>query len=748
MSNETKVVVAGSLAESLPLFDPFLDGALLSKDASARLLGVARHLPPVHRAGFECRLSAGDGQVDLQQGIIPKEWEQSALTAHALQLASQTTSSTRDAWTRVAEFAARWPEGVSELWLEYDVPSAGFDDAEGRSEHTNPTPSIFAVLAPDERTGDGYRAVTEIVLTKLIDSDNRHVVGVAANRLSECAKSHGGWVSHVGLMLGRTPVGARLHLSGIPQHAFPSLLRELQFSGNIHRACQSAALLFDVVDELVLCFDVVSRERQSHLLPRVGLEGFFAQKVGVDPRWEALFDLLVTAGLADVSKTNALLRWPGSVTPLDARAPWPDDLVCRSLLKPSSCFGQFGRRLSHVKLSHDGDSAPLAKAYFGYGHLWFDAAATKTATPPTVMTVPNSSTRSLSRALDDAESAIVNCRNQAGWWRDFFDVSRSSAHHERVYGYASDEWVTAYVGAIMAQTGRPASLSAARHAWELLERRRVGANGWGYHAQLPIDADSTTWALKLARTLGVERTPRMGNAEGFLSRQTRISGGVVTYQTEDCDAIAQFLRMEGPYDGWCSPHDCVTAAVASLDLDARHRERLLACQQDDGRWVGHWWDDDEYATAMAVGAIAGDEREESRIALERAGRWAAARVGATGAVFSDALGAESPFATALATRILLSTAAFDEDGGRAEDALNRAVDWLLDVQMPDGRFKPSALLRVPAPREVNPCANPCTTVTYLDQDSVFTTATVFGALAAVSRRRGPGSKSDESPNRV
>jgi hypothetical protein len=197
--------------------------------------------------------------------------------------------------------------------------------------------------------------------------------------------------------------------------------------------------------------------------------------------------------------------------------------------------------------------------------------------------------------------------------------------------------------------------------------------------------------------------------------------------------------MSGPYDGWCSSHVCVTAAVAALGLDPAHRAHLRAAQHEDGRWTGHWWDDDEYATACATAVLATDTAPASYDAALRGARWAAARIDADGAVCSAAHGGPSAFATALALSAVAKVLACEDDETHPllRPALERAANWLCEAQRADGSFAPSARLRVPAPSAVDPLASPETTLTYLDRDATFTTAAVYAALVAARRLSFP-----------
>ncbi len=88
---------------------------------------------------------------------------------------------------------------------------------------------------------------------------------------------------------------------------------------------------------------------------------------------------------------------------------------------------------------------------------------------------------------------------------------------------------------------RPAAGTAAREALDLLLGRRE-SGGWGYHALLPADADTTTWVLRLAAAVGAPEAPRLVEARAFVASQTDDEGGS-TYPVEAAPALADFLQM-------------------------------------------------------------------------------------------------------------------------------------------------------------------------------------------------------------
>ena len=142
---------------------------------------------------------------------------------------------------------------------------------------------------------------------------------------------------------------------------------------------------------------------------------------------------------------------------------------------------------------------------------------------------------------------LLAARNQGGLWRDFFDRARPAHTEQRVTGYASDEWVTAYVAWALASTGLPRARAAAEEALSLLLSRRDNEAGWGYHALLPPDADTTTWVLRLAGALGRPDDDRLMAGRRFVQGLVGPTGGVSTYERGAARPLADFLRMEGTY---------------------------------------------------------------------------------------------------------------------------------------------------------------------------------------------------------
>lgn len=326
----------------------------------------------------------------------------------------------------------------------------------------------------------------------------------------------------------------------------------------------------------------------------------------------------------------------------------------------------------------------------------------------------------LVRTPEDARVAgtafLVERQSPEGLWSDFLLAPG-----------LSDEWITGYVGDRIA--GEAGTRDAVDRAWRALEARRherTGA-GWGYNVQVPQDADSTTWALRLAQRIGRGDDQIAWDARASLAAFTHSDGLLGTYgPTAD---IARFIDANSDQDfrGWTAGHACVTAAAASVDglVDPAV---LVAAQRPDGRWRSYWWASDSFATALSVESLS--PFDSAAPALGHAGDWALA------ALTSDGL-------TAFETANLLLIAVLTGRSGEAPAV--SAVRALTFTMLPDGSWAPGALLRVPHPEDTDPDSvvdwvpgGRIEGAVVKDLRRVFTTATVVRALGALTREGTTG----------
>lgn len=330
----------------------------------------------------------------------------------------------------------------------------------------------------------------------------------------------------------------------------------------------------------------------------------------------------------------------------------------------------------------------------------------------------------LNQAIQTATQFLLAARDRQGWWHDF-----------RLAPGQSDEWVTAYVGTALAGLAtRPAAMIALQ-AWRLLAGRRSTSPGWGYNAWPPPDADSTLWALQLARATGCADWRQARQGQEFLARHLQPGGGLTTYAADS--TIRQFTGASAgsSFAGWCGPQVCVTAAAAALpSFQAAACRFLRQTQAEDGHWPSYWWSEDEYATTLAAEALARSGTPDDQARVQRAVAWALGRIRDDGAVISTVRPCGSSFATAWIIRLLRLGGGWPG----VSEALSRAVDWLLGQQLAHGAWPASAGLRVPPPDVTCPeqykgwiMGGFIEGGVSLDQHGIFTTATALQALNGV-----------------
>lgn len=162
------------------------------------------------------------------------------------------------------------------------------------------------------------------------------------------------------------------------------------------------------------------------------------------------------------------------------------------------------------------------------------------------------------RAAVDFLLAARSSSGESSHWTDFM-----------LPAGASDLWVTAFVGGVLARSPDAEAHAAAEAAWLFLAERASAEGGWGYNTNVPADADSTLWGLRLGAALGVSECPAARRARAFLDRHRHPDGGLATYAS--ADAVRAYLGLpQGlSFAGWTASHGCVTAAGANLPARAR-----------------------------------------------------------------------------------------------------------------------------------------------------------------------------------
>ena len=122
----------------------------------------------------------------------------------------------------------------------------------------------------------------------------------------------------------------------------------------------------DVADSLVLSVDLA-----DGFGPRIGVEVGFGDRTTTVPVqcWARVLGRLEELGLCTAAEREHLLAWVGTSRRADDPATWPAHLPA-SLAPVLPYEVVLQRGISHVKLVHDADAEPSAKAYFGVRVAW------------------------------------------------------------------------------------------------------------------------------------------------------------------------------------------------------------------------------------------------------------------------------------------------------------------------------------------------------------------------------------------
>ncbi|MET4700188.1 hypothetical protein ABIE65_003227 [Constrictibacter sp. MBR-5] len=639
---------------------------------------LAARFPAIAAAGIEFALTERS-RVDIQQMLRTREDAQRLLAfcnAADSRLGSQLDP------MRIHDLLAGG--AADEVWLEMDD--------EGQGENETPPLSIFVRIGRGAGGSDIERVLRLLATAGTTPpTPQRQALERAVSALPD-----GAFLSHAGIMAGRTGSPLRLIVDGIPCDGLRSYLERTHWPGRMAEALACADGLATCSDRIRLALTL-----DAALRPEIGFECFVGTPGPAEPRWRGLLAVLAADGLADTETSDAVLAWPAVITPRTAEQPWPERLIIDDLLRGKHQAGWIECRISHVKVTLGADGPPRAKAYVGFLEVTNRTVPSRIAPEPAAPLPARISTttqtRSLQQACDAAIRFLLDARTQTGWWLDYDGFAEGT----------SDEWVTAYVGHALAGTDG-AGRAAAGLAWALLSGRSRSRPGWGWNHAEPADADSTAWAVRLAQRLGQADTSAASAGTAFLHAHIDDTGGVTTYRR------AQHGEWSGDRAvnaGWFASHACVTAAAAGLTaLRPRLRGYLETAQGDDGAWDGYWWADRAYATALAADAL----REDAPEAARRAARWAAARLDAGSATRLAAH--QDPFGTALALRTALPAV-------RRPDDLAAALNDLLAAQRVDGSWTGSAHLRIPNARDA--------VVPACDNRATFTTATVLETLTVL-----------------
>lgn len=323
--------------------------ALLPPGGGERLRVVAPHLAPATPLYFECRLGEGEA-IDVSQHFFRTEDGARRLQGLADRRLAAVYGRAAEAWRRIAGLAAWWGRDdalarqIVEIGLEYDASPAG---------GIEPVPALFAAFA--DGVLPNRRAVEAFVDLLLPAGSTAWPRLVAVLEIAEARGMQAGRM--VGLMMSRDGE-MRSMIRRLSPEAVRSLLEEAGWAGDIGHLASLLSLPVMRTDaaRLVLGF-------APDLVPACGIE--IIHSLGAEGRaaTAALLDWLVAEGLARPDRSRALGEWQGQLTPLEARAPWPDALIARDITGPADRFTVLNRFVNHVKLNLSQGAIVAVKAY-------------------------------------------------------------------------------------------------------------------------------------------------------------------------------------------------------------------------------------------------------------------------------------------------------------------------------------------------------------------------------------------------
>jgi hypothetical protein len=689
-----------SLKDSLQPLKPHLT-PLVCPQVIEQLDSVSSYFPDAIAStyGFEYRLQPSAPVVDFAFQVTETGREILAGLNPHTRLSEDFNK--HPVWQQIQKFCGEWADPssllhyfISDLWLEFDSKLDG-----DTSTNNIPIPGLFfGVTSPPDNSGISfnYSWIWEQAMPSLLGTP---LPPALEKKFIDCIKRLPPRTSifQVGLMFSRTVEAIRLCLVGSPSELLP-YLNEIGWTGQLAEVEKLVNSLSGCVDGIILDLDI-----GEQIYPRIGIEGIFLTRYQacVNGQWESLLDYLTSQGLCAKETKDALLKYSGY-----------------SLVKR---LGDriYVRGLNHIKLIYQSGQPLASKIYFGAMHQPLSKIPGRSA--ETVST--EEATKQERGDADTIESAVtflLTARNSEGWWIDF-----------HLAAGLSDEWVTGYVGTMLANIPDTRVSEAVSTAWNLLNSRRHRANGkWGYNRLPPGDADSTGWVLQLACAIGESNSERARQAMQSLAAHQRPDGGICTYESEE--SIRAFIHAspEIGFAGWCGSHTCVSAAIAALpEYRFQLQDYLRSTQQNDGSWLAYWWQDPEYVTALAAEAIAACHPNSD--CITNAVAWGMNRLNSQGFVATSDRPSGSPFATAWCLRLLI----LRRQDTAVRAAITKATNWLLAQQQPNGSWISSARLQVPLPDDLNP--NKFNQWIYhgtiqgslvFDKYSVFTTATVLQAL--------------------
>ncbi|RYU90910.1 hypothetical protein EWM62_09755 [Mucilaginibacter terrigena] len=327
---------------------PYLPSSLVPASALANIYALVEKLPFLPFAGFECRLEAGNDQVDYFaniprfEGSIPPEFFPQA----------------------------NWPmlEGIYRLWLNNqsrigrDINELGLEIDLANAMDKLPAPGIFMAV---RNTVSDPCPVLYDALDLLFDAD---LSAELKQNIQRCVKAlpKGGIVSHLGAMLSRKSRGIRLNIAGLGFDDVQSYLAAIGWNETSAELDHVLKNYRHYTDHFVLCIDLLGQA----IGPRIGFECYVHTAPADGPKWEQLMQQLLRDDICSGQKKAALLSWPGIAEYSTHADTWPINQRSISALLGSYGLDVCNRTLNHIKLSIIPGLGMQAKGYFLYQYRW------------------------------------------------------------------------------------------------------------------------------------------------------------------------------------------------------------------------------------------------------------------------------------------------------------------------------------------------------------------------------------------
>ena len=663
-----------------------VSNALIGSKAKIDLLRLAERCPPLNWAGFEIRLNS-DTQVDLHLGHRVDASHDILVLNNLLHY---FTEEQRIGLHQLCQDPLII-KNIEYLVLEFDV-----------SENEQALPALFIAFHSQLTVSERLVLATKFLM---ILGNSQQQLACLTQVFSAC--HDGESITHIGIMLRGADKPLRVNIRNIKQHRLTPFLIASGYSGPLNEIETIYQNYIRLVDRLTLCIDVTDRVES-----KVGFECTLARQPSQEPRYQQVLQQLSNQQLCLSEKATDILSWPGISTPIKDAKLWPEYMLVELLLQEPQTIKAIELRISHIKLTYQPLQPLTAKAYLGLEFVKILQQITSNNSADSTAAMVTQAT--LQNTVQQAIRFFKNGQHQSGFWLEYntFPIA------------PTDEWPTAYIGYILSQLALPEALTMAKQAWRTLsDTRSANRQGWGWNQFVAPDSDSTAWALLLQKNINAEESPDAEEIYKFLASHQHKDGGIITYLASHFALTNQQSNADvSVRKGWLNSAVCVTAVVARLLSNSNALIPYLSDkQQFDGSWQGLWWPDHEFTTALVIQTLVNKPTPLHLECIRKASVWALARVGKDGAVFSNALQANSPFATANTLSILCHAVAVGVGDAHCQVVMDNLAAWLIKQQLAAGSWNSSALLYIEPEGSA---------ILYADNNSFHTTATVLAALNA------------------